>query len=346
MLLNCPKCGFSQPQDRYCAKCGVDMENFQPRQTSLLSRILLHPALHISAIVILVLIAVTFIKVKNRQKQSFLAQVEQMQNGPVVLEREQPGSKVESLAPIPTATASQTPELVVSNEDPNLKMANASEAAVSNNSPTAGSLNSKNFIAAPGPSVLGTTATESEAAAEKKPKAVIKVRVFYAEVSVATIDRWSARMQSTGQFQNTDFRMGVLPNIEQEINSDRSIVILDRVEKRFEQSPSLEWSVGRTSRDQFVGLKTNLGLKLTEQESLRGEIKVTRQIETTDPRTFEADFEAPPKAGWVFADLLPHQYRLDPEDEISPKSIFKIFNSPRFKNLTTQFTLLFVFDRN
>ncbi|MCB0341386.1 MAG: hypothetical protein H6626_09255 [Pseudobdellovibrionaceae bacterium] len=30
MIVECPRCGFSQPKDRYCANCGVDMDNYKP----------------------------------------------------------------------------------------------------------------------------------------------------------------------------------------------------------------------------------------------------------------------------------------------------------------------------
>lgn len=29
-MINCPKCGFEQPQDEFCAKCGVNMSKFRP----------------------------------------------------------------------------------------------------------------------------------------------------------------------------------------------------------------------------------------------------------------------------------------------------------------------------
>lgn len=44
MLINCPRCGFSQPKDKYCAQCGVDMETFKPREVPLFKRLITHPA--------------------------------------------------------------------------------------------------------------------------------------------------------------------------------------------------------------------------------------------------------------------------------------------------------------
>src|ERR1700733_8142932 len=35
-MIRCPRCGFEQPRDRFCAKCGIDMESFVPK-TSLKS---------------------------------------------------------------------------------------------------------------------------------------------------------------------------------------------------------------------------------------------------------------------------------------------------------------------
>lgn len=43
MLINCPKCGFSQPKDSYCAKCGVDMEHFRPPKAPLFRRMWNNP---------------------------------------------------------------------------------------------------------------------------------------------------------------------------------------------------------------------------------------------------------------------------------------------------------------
>lgn len=38
MLINCPKCGFEQPKDDYCAKCGVHIPSFKVPEPSLPER--------------------------------------------------------------------------------------------------------------------------------------------------------------------------------------------------------------------------------------------------------------------------------------------------------------------
>lgn len=52
MLVNCPRCGFSQPKDQYCAKCGVDMVSYKPQKAPIVRRLITHPA---SFIVVLIL---------------------------------------------------------------------------------------------------------------------------------------------------------------------------------------------------------------------------------------------------------------------------------------------------
>ncbi len=38
-MMKCPKCGFSQPKDKYCANCGIDIEIYRPPRRSPLSGI-------------------------------------------------------------------------------------------------------------------------------------------------------------------------------------------------------------------------------------------------------------------------------------------------------------------
>ena len=50
--MDCPKCGFSQPEDRYCANCGVDMAAYRPPLPPLSRRILSHWFFQIAVVVV------------------------------------------------------------------------------------------------------------------------------------------------------------------------------------------------------------------------------------------------------------------------------------------------------
>src|SRR5580658_10425397 len=71
MMQTCPKCGFVQPEDQYCAQCGCNIANFKPVQAPFLKRTLGNPSLQIGAIVVVIL-AITlaiFLSQKNRIEQ-------------------------------------------------------------------------------------------------------------------------------------------------------------------------------------------------------------------------------------------------------------------------------------
>src|SRR6188508_2353904 len=40
MNVTCPKCGFEQPRDRFCANCGIDIENYRSPPSSIAQKFL------------------------------------------------------------------------------------------------------------------------------------------------------------------------------------------------------------------------------------------------------------------------------------------------------------------
>lgn len=61
MIIECPKCGFTQPKDRYCARCGVDIENFQIQPPPLFVRLLNSPSLYVGFFIFSLLVLGLFI---------------------------------------------------------------------------------------------------------------------------------------------------------------------------------------------------------------------------------------------------------------------------------------------
>lgn len=54
MIVTCPKCGFQQPEDQYCAQCGVDMISFQPEPETLPTRLSKNLPLQIFLVVLII----------------------------------------------------------------------------------------------------------------------------------------------------------------------------------------------------------------------------------------------------------------------------------------------------
>src|ERR1022692_1365529 len=100
MLVNCPKCGFSQPKDRYCAKCGVDMDSFKPAVPSAFSQLIGHPIFHFTLIFIGVFLVIFYIR--SHHSPSFLEEVGKMPKGRMVVTGEGPNT-----SPVPQNLAAR-----------------------------------------------------------------------------------------------------------------------------------------------------------------------------------------------------------------------------------------------
>lgn len=61
MMIECPRCGFAQPKDQYCASCGLNIDQFLARPKSIWLKVLQNPNLHLSLIGILVALVIGWI---------------------------------------------------------------------------------------------------------------------------------------------------------------------------------------------------------------------------------------------------------------------------------------------
>jgi hypothetical protein len=55
MMHECPRCGFVQPQDRYCANCGLDIDHFKPAPRPLFRRVTESTAFQVCLAILIVL---------------------------------------------------------------------------------------------------------------------------------------------------------------------------------------------------------------------------------------------------------------------------------------------------
>lgn len=60
-MIECPRCGFAQPKDQYCASCGVNIDQLLAKPKPLLVRLLANPNFHLSLIGGLITVVVAWI---------------------------------------------------------------------------------------------------------------------------------------------------------------------------------------------------------------------------------------------------------------------------------------------
>lgn len=173
------------------------------------------------------------------------------------------------------------------------------------------------------------------------------MKLIAAEVDQLTLQKWVPEMQNAGQYSDLEFKMGVLPDIQKKMASDRSIVELQTVQRTFDSSRSShEWFIGHTVDGVEMGFRMNVTIADSERFPLKGEIKMIRTIEAGDPKSFEAEFELTQQAGWVFWNLLSPKFQPPTDMLHDMQSFFQIYRSARYKSLRSDFTLFFVFDNS
>ena len=59
MNINCPKCGFNQPEDQYCASCGIDMATYEPPKTPLWKKVASNWIFQLGVLLLIVIVLVS-----------------------------------------------------------------------------------------------------------------------------------------------------------------------------------------------------------------------------------------------------------------------------------------------
>lgn len=215
MLMKCPKCGFVQPEDQFCARCGVDVKNYQTRPSPLLQRVLSHPSVWI----ILFSATTYFIFEYLRQERSREIEIraEFLKKGPQFVD--QPITELTDN--IDAETESNTSDQLLVTSDTNListdqsKAANPKEAATqslpSADLPTETTRLASSTPATPN-SPSNNETTSSSGAVEDSLKSQIIATLTYYEVDSQTLQDLlqQAGLKSPYTVDFGDYRAGPL----------------------------------------------------------------------------------------------------------------------------------------
>lgn len=334
MLINCPRCGFQQPKDTYCAQCGIDMESFKPASPPFLKRLFGSVLLQLGLIgVIAVGISFIFIRPSKFENQPRFTNARSF-------------LQISNTSTTDSASSNQVEEVISSDELPELAQAkNAHDGTINayrvSNPQSADGREPSEATA----QLASATASNTKAATEKIGSS--RLLVTYAEVGRNTLNRLMDNSRSTGQFMNlAEYSAGII-NAPEKFTASPQVKILLQVEKSIEDLRSFQWAYlipNQKESEPDLGLMMYLDFNEVDTNSLRGNVEVQWSWKDTtgnDPypkKTFPAFFEITGESGFFMAGIISHQSRMENENS-SSHEIFKIFKSPQFKEGESEFVI-------
>lgn len=333
MLINCPRCGFQQPQDKYCAQCGVDMENFKPASPSTFKKIFGNPLVQLSLLVVVAGgIGISLFQQSRRDVAS------QRVASPSSLQVASSGASTFEAQPSDSTAIASTeaqPESSDAAPTPTAQAAAATEDGTTDTAETASTENSN------------TTANKA-AAKTGSPKLVI----YYAEVLRPELQRLFEASQNTGQFMSFgDYAAGILPQVERKVvPSNLNIKVLRREEKVLDNPGPLRWFYGRGE----AGLGIFIEPTDLEANNFRGNIEVRRnwielnanQASEIVRKAFPAIFEVAQGTGFFISGVVPRKTPLDNDNEFTSIDVYRILRSPAFQKGDSEFVIFIEFDKS
>lgn len=342
MLINCPRCGFSQPKDRYCANCGVDMDNFKPKPTSIVKKVLSSPFFHIFIIASLVVASVVIIK--QRQKEDLQARIEFLKAGPVLVETQrnsppQPQMEVSASADVQNAIANQGPSAPATTGESN--PANGNET---NNNSTSTTMTANS----------SPSATEASLRSRTAPMTSLKMTATYLEVDRMVLNTWIEETKNSGQQRAFEgVTMGPIAQISTKLRSP-GVRVLQTIDRNLDPAnPTQEWFLGThqgADPENQMGFFASLVLSDFREGITRGDIEVQRAFRNPQDVTrviervsFGSPFELAPGTAYMMAGLLPRRYATPLPESANADPYLMIFKSDAFRTGQTEFTLVLQF---
>ncbi|MBL7671940.1 MAG: hypothetical protein JNM39_15740 [Bdellovibrionaceae bacterium] len=299
MLIKCPKCGFSQPQDQYCAQCGVDITNFKAPPTSAASKLFKDPVLHLGIVVLVAL--VSSVMLYRHQKSSIQDRVtylrgnqfpQKIVNQDQTLSDSVPGQQPSEGALVhgettPPNPASATPSVGVTAELPG---PNQSEVL-----PSSGSALSGTVSGAPGAIASGFQNEEDKALLKQKKNTLAsgnissgkgghyKVKVTYAEISQRSLENLSEESSKSGQYNNFgDYSAGIIMQAQKRLAGITKDMNIQRTDlDPIDLGKPLNWTLNYHSSDrepasQDISYSTFVNLEEVDNQVFKGNLEIVK----------------------------------------------------------------------
>ena len=332
MLINCPRCGFSQPQDQYCAQCGVDMQAYKPKEIPFFKKLFSSTGFQLSVLVLITVVAAQFIlnryspqkfSQKNSRSQGVFKSQQNNESSDDYDNSEnadQADNDFQDTRPIASVGSDSVESSSISDRTQQMARSNGSA----------------NENSGANPNGTNTTASSSEQEAQLYGK----LRVIYAEVPIDTINKWITDSSNLALYQSlSDYAVGILPEFKKR---NETFQVLKTYEVEFKPQASSNTNISGIMSDetnQLIGFST-----LVERTgrlndgTLMGQITVNKRGRV-ESDSYPSEFELPKaSAFFLIGALKVENFQSDRAKLQMPP--FQIFKSNDFMTRKTEFVII------
>lgn len=318
MLINCPRCGFSQPKDQYCASCGINMETFVPQKVSLIKRLLSSTLLQVFLVVGITL-GVSYYALKNRyDDSSFTPRRKQSISGFV----SQPNLTAnEESSTVGTENSSDT-DATKSTEN---TKSDRVELALQNEDQQ---------------NTLAGSASVQQSGARTAPAKVVTIKYSFYEIDRQLFNYWIQLNPSSAQSdQSGNYRAGL---VNAEILEKQLQIEPLKTETKKSGVGVLLFNAGVSAvggnPEQFIGLTSEISLRVISDTNFQGSLNITRKnsqgMESINVPLLISSQNA------FFIHWRNDLFGFDPESPIINVPPFQILRSPRFVEKQTDLVII------
>jgi len=361
--MKCPKCHFEQPQDNYCANCGIEIASYHPPKVKWTQRFFTQKTLLIGSIVLVASFAINAFLLTSPHslglRQSHPSNSVQLGTHP----------SEPSLDPQNSASQIASPNA----DTPSGSIAGAiGGPSESSDSTASNSINNTNNLGSPpnenggggrteslpqSMSTEGLNSNSTKIRGSLPAKNNLSVKIIYAEINTSDLPQIYEESQTSGQFTSyMDHSVGVLSNYAAKIGrKDSPFKIYFTEDKEIELGKTHQWFVGTISQpdNAQVGLIFHLEWTGTESSGGRsGSLEVARNWrDTTDPSLVTTNFppisfELDKSSALFISGLIPHRVASELEERLGSVEALKVLRfSPFLKQQTESIIILEFLDK-
>lgn len=314
MLINCPRCGFSQPKDQYCASCGVNMEKYTPRKASVVEKFFSNTFVQVALVVGLTL-SLSYFALTSRNDETIQAS-----------RRKQVMSTL--------SNSSTTNPSAASPADPNTTPPTMNETAATTAGESTVQLEAKNEDQKN--QLLGESSSENAMENPKDTKKVNAITIKYSfyEVPVEVISYW---MQLNGLSETPEDTVEGIVNNDILYKQLQTQPLKTETKKIGNDKESFSSGINRENSDSFIGLTSEIKLDEANENQLKGTLKLTRKNgQGSDLVNVTLNI---PKQSSYFLVWKSIMKGFDPST-VARTPPFQIITSPRFADRKTELVVI------